>query len=89
MCLFKRYYEDAPVTAEKDVDLFHADDTNQGQDTEDSYEQVAALNDDADVADEGLPRHSQRTTRPALRMAYDVPGQPSFQSWTTAGVQGF
>lgn len=47
------------MTAEQDVDLFLADDTNQEQDTEDSYEQVAALNDDADVADEGLPRHSQ------------------------------
>ena len=49
---------------------------------------VHTSNDDADAVDEGLPRHSQRTFRPPLRMTYDVPGQSSFQPWTTAGVQG-
>ena len=63
-------------------------DPDQEQGTEDSCEQVATSNDDADALDEGLPRHSQRTSRPPLRMTYDVPGQPSFQPWTTAEVQG-
>lgn len=81
-------YEHAPVPAEQDPDLFSADDPEQQQETEDSCEQVATSNDDADAVDEGLPRHSQRTFTPPLRMTYDVPGQPSFQPWTTAGVQG-
>ena len=53
-----------------------------------SCEQVVTSNDDADAVDEGLPRHSQRTSSPPIRMTYDVPGQPSFQPWTTVGVQG-
>lgn len=81
-------YEHAPVPAEQDADPFYADDPDQEQGTEDSCEQVATSNDDADAVDEGLPWHSQRTSRPSLRMTYDVPGQPSFQPWTTAGVQG-
>lgn len=76
------------MPAEQDADPFYADDTDQEQGTEDSCEQVATSNDDADAVDEGLPRHSQRTSRLLLRMTYDVPGQPSFQRWSTAGVQG-
>ena len=80
------------MPAEQDADPFYADDADQEQGTEDSCEQVATSNDDADAVDEGLPRHSQRTSRPPLqcplRMTYDVPGQPSFQPWTTVGVQG-
>ena len=53
-----------------------------------SCEQVATSDDDADGVDEGLPRHSQRTSRPLLRMTYDAPGQLSFQPWTNVGVQG-
>lgn len=81
-------YEHAPVPVEQDADPFYADDPDHEQGTEDSCEQVASSNDDADAVDEGLPRHSQRTFRPPLRMTYDVQGQPSFQPWTTAGVQG-
>ena len=72
-------YEHALVPAEQDADPFYADDANQEQGIEDSCEQVATSNDNADAVDEGLPRHSQRTSRPPLRMTYDVPGQPSFQ----------
>ena len=81
-------YEHAQAPAEQDADPFYADDPDQDQGTKDSCEQVAPLNDDVDTVDEGLPRHSQRTSRPPLRMTYDVPGQPFFQPWTTAGVQG-
>ena len=81
-------YEHALVPAEQDADPFYADDANQEQGTEDGCEQVATSNDNADAVDEGLPRHSQRTSRPPLKMTYDVPGQPSFQPWTTVGVQG-
>ena len=63
------------MPAEQDADPFYADDANQEQGTEDSCEQVATSNDSADAVDEGLPRHSQRTSRPPLRMTYDVPGQ--------------
>ena len=81
-------YEHAPLPAEQDGDPFYADDTDHEQGTEDSCEQVATSNDDADALDEGLATHLQRTSRPRLRMTYDVPGQPSFQPWIAAGVQG-
>ena len=81
-------YKHAPVPAEQDADPFNADDPDHEQGTESSCEQVATSNDDADAVDEELPRHSQRTSRPPLRTTYDVPGQPSFQTWATVGVQG-
>ena len=76
------------MPAEQDADPFYADDADQERGAEDSCEQVATSNDDADAVDEGLPRHSQRKSRPPLRMTYDVQEQPSFQPWTTVGVQG-
>ena len=43
----------------------------------------------ANEAAHGVPlRHSQRVSKPPLRMTYDVMGQPSFQPSSTAGVQG-
>ena len=80
-------YEYAPVPAEQDADPFYTDDPDQEQGIEDSCEQVATSNDNADAVDDGLPRHSQRTSRPPLRMTYDVPGQPSFQPWATVAMQ--
>lgn len=65
-------YEHAPVPAEQDADPFYADDPDQEQGTKDSCEQVATSNDDADAVDEGLPRHSQRTSRTPLRMTYQL-----------------
>ena len=60
-------YEHAPAPAEQDADPFYADDPDQEQGTEDNCEQVTTSND-ADAVDERLPRHSQRTSRPPLRM---------------------
>lgn len=62
----------APVPAEHDADPFYAYDPDQEQGTKDSCEQVATSNDDADAVDEGLPRHSQRTSRTPLRMTYQL-----------------
>ena len=59
-------YEHALVPAEQDADPFYADHPDHKRGAEDSCEQVASLNDDADAVDEGLPRHSQRTSRPHL-----------------------
>ena len=77
----------APESAEQDVNPLPVGDQNLEQGAGVNCEPVVTLTDDHASEAEPL-RQSQRTTRPRLRMTYDALGQPSFQPWATAGVQG-
>ncbi|KAL9978408.1 hypothetical protein ACROYT_G015921 [Oculina patagonica] len=72
---------------EEDIDPCIVDcPDSEGEEEEDPEQPVGTVDDEA--ADSLPIRQSHRMSRPPLRMTYDVMGQPSFQTSSTAGIQG-
>jgi len=71
---------------EEDIDPCQVDSPDSEGEEEDPEQPVGTVDDEA--ADSLPLRQSHRMSRPPLRMTYDVMGQPSFQTSSTAGVQG-
>ncbi|KAL9976592.1 hypothetical protein ACROYT_G013913 [Oculina patagonica] len=72
---------------EEDIDPCIVDSPDsEGEEEEDPEQPVGTVDDEA--ADSLPIRQSHRMSRPPLRMTYDVMGQPSFQTSSTAGIQG-